>query len=228
MKTLEQQRARALRASDGLSIKEIANSLGVSTSSVSVWVRDVELTPAQHEMLAARNPALTPAVNGAAARARQALQLRLQYQQEGRELARAGDPLFVAGCMLYWAEGGKSRTQLRFVNSDPEMLALFMRFLRTYFAVEDEAVRVTCHLFADHAPRQREVEDFWLHVLGLPRTRLGKSMVNTYSKHSKKLRTNKLPYGTCRIVVSRTRLVQMVYGAIQELAGFERSAWAES
>jgi hypothetical protein len=31
-----------------------------------------------------------------------------------------------------------------------------------------------------------------------------------------------LPYGTCRVSVHRTRIVQMLYGAIQEVAGFER------
>jgi hypothetical protein len=46
--------------------------------------------------------------------------------------------------------------------------------------------------------------------------------VNVYSKHSNKLRRNMLPYGTCRVSVHRTRIVQMLYGAIQEVAGFER------
>jgi hypothetical protein len=37
-----------------------------------------------------------------------------------------------------------------------------------------------------------------------------------------------LPYGTCRIVVSRTRVVQSIYGAIQEYAGFDRPAWLDA
>ncbi|MEK6275897.1 MAG: hypothetical protein AABM30_11235 [Actinomycetota bacterium] len=52
-----------------------------------------------------------------------------------------------------------------------------------------------------------------------------KSTINTYSKYSKKKRRNKLPYGTCRLTVSDTRLVQHIYGAIQEYAGFEREEW---
>ena len=53
------------------------------------------------------------------------------------------------------------------------------------------------------------------------------STVNVYSKYSKKKRINKLPYGTCRVVVSRTRIVQSIFGSIQEYAGFEREAWLE-
>jgi transposase len=40
--------ARKLRA-DGLSVREIEQHLGVARSSVSLWVRDVELTHAPRQ-----------------------------------------------------------------------------------------------------------------------------------------------------------------------------------
>ena len=129
--------------------------------------------------------------------------------------------------MLYWAEGAKNRNQIRFTNSDPEMARLFVKFLRTYFNLGDAAIRVTCNLFADHVERQHEIEQFWLSTLDLPPTSLRQSTVNVYSKYSKKKRANKLPYGTCRVVVSRTRIAQSIFGSIQEYAGFERKAWLE-
>jgi len=43
-KVEEHARARELRA-QGLTLLDIATELGVSKSSVSVWVRDVEFTP---------------------------------------------------------------------------------------------------------------------------------------------------------------------------------------
>jgi transposase-like protein len=51
MKTAERNQARRMRSEEGRSIKEIARLLGVSTSSVSHWVRDIELTDAQHSAL---------------------------------------------------------------------------------------------------------------------------------------------------------------------------------
>ena len=148
-------------------------------------------------------------------------------QEEGRTLAANADPLFVAGCMLYWAEGGKRRNQLQFVNSDPEMVAFFVRFLRTYWHLRERDIRLTCNLFADHAERQWETEQFWLDLAGLSRESLCKSTVNVYSKYSDKKRRNRLPYGTCRVTVSRTRVVQSIYRAIQGLGGFTREAWLE-
>jgi hypothetical protein len=88
-------------------------------------------------------------------------------------------------------------------------------------------IRITCDLFADHVDRQREVEQFWLDVAGVPRSSLCRSTVNVYSKYSKKKRQNRLPYGTCRVTVSRTRILQSVYGAIQEIDGFTREASLE-
>lgn len=51
--------------------------------------------------------------------------------------------------------------------------------------------------------------------------------MNVYSKYSQKKRQNKLPYGTCRIAVCRTQVVQTIFGAIQEIGGFTRESWLE-
>ena len=129
--------------------------------------------------------------------------------------------------MLYWAEGSRNWNKIVFTNSDPEMARLFVRFLRKSFAVEQARFRITCNLFADHLARQREIEDFWLRTVGLTRASLCKSTVNHYSRYSQKKRKNKLPYGTCRIVVHSTEIAQTIYGSIQELAGFDRPEWLD-
>ena len=91
--------------------------------------------------------------------------------------------------MLYWAEGGKrNRNAAQISNSDPEVLTLFMRFLRQCLDVPDDQIRVTCNLFADHLDRQHEIEQFWLDTLQLTRAHLCKSFVNVYSKYSQKKR----------------------------------------
>jgi transcriptional regulator with XRE-family HTH domain len=226
MKTAERLRARELRSQRGLSVKEIARLLAVSQSSVSAWVRDIELTVEQRQALLSRNPAFNAQANGSKTRARRALAERLAYQADGRVIASARDPEFVAGCMLFWAEGSRERNAVKFTNSDPEMMSFFMGFLRRHFDVSDEMVSVWCNLFADQDQSRREMEQFWLDTLELPRSSLGKSTVNVYSKYSGKFRKNTLPYGTCRVAVYRTRIVQMLYGAIQELAGFDRPHWA--
>jgi len=220
MKTAEREQARRLRREQGLSIKELARMLDVSQSTVSLWVRDIELTAAQRDELNGRgNRAATPVL------AARALATRREAQDEGRTIAGRGDPIHVAGRMLYRAEGSKHRNAVILVNSDPAMIAFFARFLRACFNVPDEEMRLRCNLFADHLERQRAIEHFWLDLLGLPRSCLCKAAVNVYSKYSKKKRQNKLPYGTCSLAVNDTRIVQHIYGAIQEYGGFDREEW---
>ena len=214
-----------MRLEEGRSIKEIARLVGVAPSTVSLWVRDINLTPEQHAALQHLNPAYNRQRNGWAANIEQGRQRRTAYQEWGRSLARRGLAGYAAGCMLYWAEGAKARHQLRLSNSDPALIAFFVDFLREHFSVRDSDLRIKCHLYADHLDRQEEVEQFWLDLLGLSRSALGKSYVNCYSRSSKRKRTNRLPFGTCNVIVNNTRILQAIYGSIQEYGGFERVEW---
>jgi transcriptional regulator with XRE-family HTH domain len=226
LKTDERDLARKLRATDGLSIKEIAGRVGVSVSSVSRWVRGVELTPVQTARLAALNPALNGQLSGARTRSQQERARRREYQLRGRSLVRS-DLQFAEICMLYWAEGSKARNAALLTNSDPAMLAFFVAVMKRSFELPPEAFRVTCNLFADHLARQCVVEQYWLDVMSLPSACLRASTLNRYSSHSKRKRSGVLPYGTCRVGVYRTSVVQAIFGGIQEVGGFERPQWLD-
>jgi transposase-like protein len=222
MKTAERNEARRLRRDEGRSIKELAALLGVSPSTISLWVRDIELTEVQYSALRRR---MGGRIDGARVNTVRARERHRKAQNAGRHAARRGDVLHAAGCMLYWAEGSRERNAVKFTNSDPAMVAFFLSFLRRSLGIADAKVAVTCNLFADHVERQSEIEDFWLAHLGLNRANLRRSTVNHYSKYSQKKRRNKLPYGTCRLSVYDTALAQHIHGAIQEYGGFEREEW---
>ena len=227
MKTRERELARRLRREEGAAIGEIAERLKVSKSSVSLWVRDIDLTSEQHEALLQRNPAYNRQLSGWTRMAERRRAQRLAYQADGRRRARLRDPGFVAGCMLYWGEGAKERNQLQFTNADPVMSRFFVDFLKTHFGLRSDEIRITCHLYTDHLSNQAAIEQHWLDALGLPRESLRKSVVNRYSKYSKRKRVGNLPYGTCRVVVSKTWVIQTLFGGIQEIGGFTREAWLD-
>ncbi len=206
--------ARKLRQ-EGLSVREIEQRVGVARSTASIWVRDVELTAEQRETLRTRPR-----------RGRDRFRRRRErYQDDGRTVARRGEPLHAIGCMLFWAEGSKNLNTAQITNSDPALLRLTARFLRCYFGVPNHKFRVLCNLFPDHAEHQYTTEQFWLDTLELPRSCLTKSVINAYSHHSKRTRKGKLPYGTCRISVYDVSIAQHLYGAIQEYGGFDRPEW---
>ena len=207
-------------------MKVIAARLGVSASTVSRWVRDIPLTPAQREALAARNHRFSAQHNGRAARRESARRTRERWQSEGRWLARMDDGLLRAGCMLYWAEGSKRRGQAIFTNSDVAMMRLFLRFLREWFDPPVDRLTFSVNCFLGNGLSLAEIERYWLDELELPDSCLRKGSVNRPSPASK--RTGRvLLHGTGRLTCHSTEIVQTIYGAIQEYGGFTRPAWLD-
>jgi AcrR family transcriptional regulator len=223
MKAKEREEARRLRA-EGISVKAIAAQVGVSTSSVSRWVRDIELSAEQRADLAMRDPSVVGHPAGGLARAAYAREERRRWQEDGRALARAGDPLHRSGCFLYWAEGTKDRNRVTLTNSDPDLLLVFRRFLARCFAVPDERLVFAVNCFLGNGLTLEEIEAHWLGVLELPRACLRASTVNTPSSASRG-RGRTLLHGTGRLEVCSTAIVQSIYGAIQEYAGIDRPEW---
>jgi predicted transcriptional regulator len=220
MKRETREQARLLRQ-QGHSIKEIAEALQVSRSSVSLWVRDVELTQDQIQALKERQQ-LWGAQNAGASRNRtNATEQRQHFQQQGRDQAATASALHTMGCMLYWAEGAKSRNGLNFVNADPNMLELFIRFLREELAVNDDEMVLYIHSHSQDALEIDRITHYWLTLLHLPPTALRKVLFKAGSQ----ARRNNLPNGVCSLRVYRTDLVQHIFGAIQAYGGFENPAW---
>jgi transcriptional regulator with XRE-family HTH domain len=222
----EQERARRLRREDGMSIKAITAALDVSSSSVSRWVRDIALTTEQLAVLAAANPILNGQRTGTARSSANARARRLAAQQHGRELAKLGDPLHQAGCMLYWAEGARSRNQVAFTNSDPDMVVRFLEFLRRCYDVTDNKIALRVNVHLGNGLALAEIERWWLDRLGVPASCLRRATVNRVSRASQRKRRT-LIYGTVRLAVSSTFIVQSIYGAIQAYAGVERPEWLD-
>jgi transposase-like protein len=226
VKVEERERARALRRELGLPVKEIARRVGVSVASVSVWVRDVPLTPEQQAALDARNPVRNRQRTGTLNSSRRRREQRRLAQEHGRELARRDEAGFAAGCMLYWAEGAKSRNNVIVCNADADLLVTFLRFLRTHYAVPDEKVAFTVNCFLGNGRTLTEIEAWWLQRLDLPTACLRQAVVNRASSASQRKRRT-LVYGTGRLVVHSTFIVQSIYGAIQEYAGIDRPEWLD-
>jgi transcriptional regulator with XRE-family HTH domain len=134
-KLAEREQARRLRAA-GLPMAEIAARLGVSRSSVSLWVRDVPFEP-------------HPRAIGGRRRAPNALQRRKQAEidrllAEGRDrLGRLSErELLVAGVALYAGEGSKGDGRLRSALTGIPPT----QFLKPYRAVPDPSIRRAKHV----------------------------------------------------------------------------------
>jgi hypothetical protein len=212
--------ARALRQ-QGRSVREIAELLAVSKSSVSTWVRDIELTDTQIENLKENQRRYGAQNAGAKINQRRAEKIRIAYQAEGRARAREGSQLHLIGCMLYWAEGAKARNAIIFTNSDSDMLVLFMCFLREELNIRDDDVRLLIHCHTHDPAEIARIESYWADLLQLPMSCFNQTQI----KKGSNTRKNILKNGVCSIRVFNTKLAMHIYGAIQEYGGFDNPDW---
>jgi len=224
MKSVElRQKARKLRF-EGHSLGDIAAQVGVVKSTVSYWVRDIELHDSQILALnEAKRAQLRGQNRGAKANRDKFRAIRQTYQDAGRLRARENPtPLHLMGCMLYWAEGAKGRTEVAFVNSDPEMMLIFCRFLKEELNMPDErlVLQVTSHsLDVEVNEKQNQ---YWRNFLSLPQSCLRKTV---YKEGNPKARHRILENGICRVAVHRSEILQHIYGAIQEYIGVDKPEW---
>ena len=127
--------------------------------------------------------------------------------------------------MLYWAEGSKTGNAVRLTNSDARMVRFFCRFLVTALGIDPLNIRVSINVYTNNGLSIRDVENYWLRLLALPRTCLRKHTLKHMPTSSSGRARGRLPYGVCRVVVHSTEALQHIYGAIQEYGGFEEPAW---
>jgi hypothetical protein len=175
--------ARELRAA-GRTYDEIQNALGVSKSSVSLWVRDLPRPPRVQNSEQRRQ--YMQDICWAPRRELRENERRITKAAAAREIGEMTDrEIFIAGIGLYWAEGNKDKSYARrervnFVNSDPNMIRVFLAWL-DLVGVDRSRLRfaVQIHESAD----VEAAEGYWRELVGATGTSFCKT---TLKKHNPK------------------------------------------
>jgi len=207
-KVKEQEKARALRAQNH-TLADIARTLGVSKSSVSLWVRDVPFTPTLRLRGPHRHP--HPAHE---AKLRQIEELN----RAGRE--RLGilsdEALFAAGVALYAGEGSKTDGEVRFSNSDPKMVRLFCMWFRRFFNVDEKRLRG--RLYLHEGLDLTAAEEFWSALAIIPTHQFHKAY---RAVPDPSIRRNKHEHGCFSVGYGCARTHREVMGLVRALLSSE-------
>ncbi|MDH6226541.1 MULTISPECIES: hypothetical protein [Streptomyces] len=157
--------ARRLRR-QGWTYDQIQMELGCSKSSISLWVRDLP------------KPERKRTRDDASAIGRRGWEVRLRMREEERERTKVAArqevgelserELFIIGVALYWAEGSKDKPYSRretvtFVNSDPTMIELYLRWLGLLGV---ERSRLRFHVMIHESADVPAAERFWRELVG--------------------------------------------------------------
>ncbi len=205
MKFAKKLKAIELRR-EGLSYSEINSSINVSKSTLSNWLKDIELTDEQRVRLSRLQ---ATAYLGA-----KIIQARsLAHHKEIRESAQKEVPnllnnrLFIAGLMLSWAEGDKRSGEVQFSNSAPEMIKLMMKWFREFCKVPESKFRIGLFLHSLHV--RDNCLEFWSKITGLSTGQFNKPYIKPTIFSNRK---NKLYEGTCVIRVHSRDLMSKILG----------------
>ncbi|HCE48669.1 MAG TPA: hypothetical protein DEQ86_00560 [Candidatus Jacksonbacteria bacterium] len=148
----EKLRAISLRK-QGYSVNEITSKLGIAKSSISVWVRNVELSQRARERLLKK---ISAGRLYAAEMKRNHTRLKLDNYRDvaGRAMSeiKIDRTLCKILCsLLYWCEGAKNPLSgVSFINSDPNLISTFLYLLRNGFELDESKFRVCVHLHGYH------------------------------------------------------------------------------
>ena len=211
----------------GYSYNEINEKLGVPKSTLSLWLRKIILSDKATARL--RTRMRQGVLNGFVKRNKLQTHEAQKRAKLTRETAQKDistltkESLRMIGVALYWAEGykrpvmkdGKERTgdAISFVNSDPGMVAIFMRFLRETLGVTDTEFRIAMRLYPNI--NEQIALKYWMNITNLGKQNFTKTtyLISTASKQKRPF--NRLPHGTLQVAVYDTARFHRILGWIE-------------
>jgi len=213
------ERAITLRLS-GQSYSQIQKTLGLkSKGTLSLWFKNLVLTK-NAKLLLEKNNKLAHDRGLFIFNENRTKSIILEnknFVKEGiKMITRLNqNSLLLIGIILYWAEGTKSEksnTCLSFSNSDPDMIASFVRFLINFLGIKKEKIRGGIHLYPDTNINQSK--KYWSKITSLPEEKF--YIITQVSLSSQNKRPyNKLPYGTAVIRAGGRKHFYLMKGMIE-------------
>ena len=196
------QKVRELRSAGKMysEIRQIL-SLKVPKSTISTWCKGIELD--ERAKIRVRNK-INKTLIAARAKARLTIEAKRGkylgsiYEQNAGLVKNLKDieVAKIALAMLYLGEGSKThRGSLMFGNSEPKVIALFLKLLRQCYHPDESKFRFTLQCRADQDIKN--LETYWSNLTQIPLTQCYKVQVDprTKGKPSK----NRNYKGVCRV-----------------------------
>lgn len=223
-KAYERQMAREIRANEGLSVKAIARRLGVSKSSVSVWVRDIELSVEQRRKLSAREISNRKRfIRTTVRKSSQAREMRwARWKKEAHDefLILQQNPEFMYLIGLYVGEGSKSEGsayRIAITNGSPDVIRAGLR-LMSILGVPEDKWRLSVNVHLEINSDEGSIRKYWERETGVRQIRV---QYDQRSRSNTKGSSNRRPFGICQLRANSTehgikvremcRLAQLAY-----------------
>lgn len=204
----------------GRSYSQIKAELGLSKSTLSLWLRQYPLSKDKIRLLRDVNEVRIERYRQTMQRKRDAK--LLDYYNEGKNLLLpfSKKELFIAGLFLYWGEGGKTlKHTVSINNTDPAVIKFAIYWMVESLNIPKEKIQVYLHLYSDMVSEQET--EYWSKELNMPKQQFAKP----YVKESKRadLDQKGFGHGTCGVRVYNTVIKEKILMTIQAVADYSDS-----
>ncbi|MCP4965913.1 MAG: hypothetical protein GY926_11820 [bacterium] len=181
----------------GLTYGEIREIIPVPKGTLSNWCREVALSDLQKREIQTRTPTQKGVPKDTQWRRRKEIDA-IRSEANTYASTHMTDSFFVAGVVLYWAEGSKWRNGFALANTDARALRLFVGWVRKYLDSTAE-FRLSLHLHEGND--ELAAKTHWRTELCLPGALFTKTFIKPKGTGHRK---NQLPAGVCRVRVLRS------------------------
>ncbi len=181
----------------GHSYNYIAGVANVSKSTLSDWLGRIPYTPNQETI---ERIGKARAASGAAKSKIKRESILLATREAYRELGEVSHrDLFMLGLGLYIGEGSKTAEITRFVNSDPPVMNLMIRWFTKALGLPKRNLRIRLHLYPDC--NEGQSLQFWSKVTTIPIRQFQKTSFDR-RVDKKVAKSGKLLHGTAHLSVN--------------------------
>ena len=163
----------------GKSIRDIEKVLGVNRSTLSGWLRNIELTKEQKTQLhqkwlaALIKARLKAAEINRGARTERIIKIKQEVEgfMSGIEINKTWGELIFS--IFYLAEGTKKENAIVIANSNPEVLKSFLNLFRYLYKPDETKFRCCLHLRKDQSGKQSK--NYWSEILNISKSQFYKT-----------------------------------------------------
>lgn len=191
----------------GLSYTEILKQILVAKSTLSLWLRSVNLTKKQKQKLTAKK--LEAAQRGANKQHLKKIKLIVDLTNEAeKEITRlTKKDLWLIGVALYWAEGSKEKEhtlgqQVIFSNSDYKMIKIFLKWLKEIIKIKNS--EIAFEIYIHKTANSENALNWWSRALSCEKDQFKLYFKKHNIKKTNRRNTNNNYHGLLRVRVKKS------------------------
>ncbi len=205
----------------GLSYNLISETLQVPKSTLSNWLSKIDFSKeikakniSNARQKASENITKYNHKRSISYQQKTAQQI-LDYSMQVEKISR--NELFYIGLGLFLAEGSrKEKWMVRFVNSDPLIINIAMRFFREICQIEEKTIRMRIHIH-DNCVYEDSLE-YWSALTKVPKDLFYRPQTLISKSSKSKRNTNQLKFGTLHVTIMNADILRKLIGWTQGVA----------